>query len=186
MKQQNAKLRKDWTHSFSYCSSSSFWAPFLSLERWSRGCAELGGQWRRPEQRSRRIYHWTACQGDYWIKITIWHFSFSVLAQWTEGKLLQPSVPSSTLLIASLAPLQPLREKSFCQNITQSTDFFPPFRWSSVYLTVEEGCHNHSFSAFYHHHTLHQCVSGKPWVLQGYTLKTEENRPSVWIIFGFL
>lgn len=80
----------------------------------------------RPEQRSRRIYHWTACQGDYWIKITIWHFSFSVLAQWTEGKLLQPSVPSSTLLIASLAPLQPLREKSFCQNITQCTDFFPP------------------------------------------------------------
>lgn len=159
---------------------------FLSLERWSRGCAELGGQWRRLEQRSRRIYHWTACQGDYWIKITIWHFSFSVLAQWTEGKLLQPSVPSSTLLIASLAPLQPLREKSFCQNITQSTDFFPPFRWSSVYLTVEEGCHNHSFSAFYHHHTLHQCVSAKPWVLQDYTLKIEENRHSVWIIFGFL
>lgn len=77
-----------------------------------------------PEQRSRRIYHWTACQGDYWIKITIWHFFFSVLAQWTEGKLLQPSVPSSTLLIASLAPLQPVREKSFCQNITQCTDFF--------------------------------------------------------------
>lgn len=89
--------------------------------RWARRTVAA-----RPEQRSRRIYHWTACQGDYWIKITIWHFSFSVLAQWTEGKLLQPSVPSSTLLIASLAPLQPLREKSFCQNITQSTDFFPP------------------------------------------------------------
>lgn len=125
----------------------------------------------RPKQRSRRIYHWTACQGDYWIKITIWHFSFSVLAQWTEGKLLQPSVPSSTLLIASLAPLQPLREKSFCQNITQCTDFFPPFRWSTVYLTVEEGCHNHSFSAFHHYDTLHQRVSTKPWVLQGYTFK---------------
>lgn len=39
-----------------------------------------------------------------------------------------PGVPSSTLLIASLAPLQPLREKSFCQNITQCTDFFPLFR----------------------------------------------------------
>lgn len=125
----------------------------------------------RPEQRSRRIYHRTACQGDYWIKITIWHFSFSVLAQWTEGKLLQPSVSSSTLLIASLAPLQPLREKSFCQNITQCTDFSPSFGWSTVYLTVEEGYHNHSCSAFYHYHMLHQCVSTKPWVLQGYIFK---------------
>lgn len=89
--------------------------------RWARRTVAA-----RREQRSRRIYHWTACQGDYWIKITIWHFSFSVLAQWTEGKLLQPSMPSSMLLIASLAPLQPLREKSFCQNITQCTD--PPPR----------------------------------------------------------
>lgn len=90
---------------------------------WLRWAPRTGAA--RPEQRSRHIYHWTACQGDYWIKITIWHFSFSVLAQWAEGKLLQPSVPSSTLSIASVAPLQPLREKSFCQNITQCPNFFP-------------------------------------------------------------
>lgn len=56
------------------------------------------------EQTSGHIYHLTVCQGDYWIKITIWHFSFSVLAQWTEGKLLQLSMPLSRILITHLRP----------------------------------------------------------------------------------
>lgn len=55
-----------------------------------------------PEQTGGHIYHLTVCQDDYWIKITIWHFSFSVLAQWTEGKLLQLSMPLSRLLITDL------------------------------------------------------------------------------------
>lgn len=59
---------------------------------------------RAPEQMSGHIYHLTVCQDDYWIKITIWHFSFSVLAQWTEGKLLQLSMPLSRILITFLRP----------------------------------------------------------------------------------
>lgn len=138
-------------------STSLSRAPFRHWRGDSRGCVAHRGQWRcAPEQRSRRIYQRTACQGDYWIKITIWHFSFSVLAQWTEGKLLQPSVPPSTLLITSLAPLQPLTEKSFCQNITQCTDPPPP-SWSI------SDCWGGTSQSLLHSllplsaHTLHQC-----------------------------
>lgn len=75
------------------------------------------------EQKSEHIYHLTVCQDDYWIKITIWHFSFSVLAQWTEGKLLLPNMPLSRLLITDLRAHQSVREKPFglffhWQNIT--------------------------------------------------------------------
>lgn len=168
----------------------SFQGPFLSLERLSCGCAEHRGQSRRAPSRGGDAYIIGLCQGDYWIKITIWHFSFSAPAQSTERKLLQPSVPSSALSIASLAPLQPLTEKSFCQKITQCTDSFSAFSWATVYLTVEERCHNRSFSAFYRYHTLHRCVATNPWVSQGYPFKStltnlEENEPSVWIIFVF-
>ena len=68
-----------------------------------------------PQQTRGHIYHLTVCQDDYWIKITIWHFSFSVLAQWTVGKLLQLSTALSTILIPDLRPkTSKCQRKSFC------------------------------------------------------------------------
>lgn len=99
---------------FSFC-----WVVVFFSKGWA-------GRWavRSPRKpASGHIYHLTACQDDYWIKITIWHFSYSVLPQWTEAELLQPRVPPSRLLITDHTLRQPAGETSFCQDNTHPFSF---------------------------------------------------------------